>query len=131
MAISYNSGVLKSSDITATTSDASVGQRPDRRRIFNFGDRVAELVPEESPFFVYLNQVSKSPTDDPVFRYLENRNRISFTDRSFLLAADVWDRLQRSGLECCGVINWSPYHRAVSLAPLKSSRGAGAVVIGA
>ena len=89
MAISYNSGVLKSSDITATTSDASVGQRPDRRRIFNFGDRVAELVPEESPFFVYLNQVSKSPTDDPVFRYLENRNRISYTDRSFLLAADV------------------------------------------
>ncbi len=89
MAISYNSGVLKSSDITATTSDASVGQRPDRRRIFNFGDRVAELVPEESPFFVYLNQVAKSPTDDPVFRYLENRNRISFTDRSFLLAADV------------------------------------------
>jgi len=89
MAISFNSGVLKSSDITATTSDAGVGQRPDRRRIFNFGDRVAELVPEESPFFVYLNQVAKAPTDDPVFRYLENRNRISFTDRSFLLAADV------------------------------------------
>ena len=60
MAISYNSGVLKSSDITATTSDASVGQRPDRRRIFNFGDRVAELAPEESPFFVYLNQVAKA-----------------------------------------------------------------------
>lgn len=89
MAISYNSGVLKSSDITATTSDASVGQRPDRRRIFNFGDRVAELVPEESPFFVYLNQVAKSPTDDPVFRYLENRNRISFTDRSFLIKGAV------------------------------------------
>lgn len=89
MAISYNSGVLKSSDITATTSDASVGQRPDRRRIFNFGDRVAELVPEESPFFVYLNQVAKSPTDDPVFRYLENRNRISFTDRSFKIKGAV------------------------------------------
>jgi hypothetical protein len=89
MAISYNSGVLKSSDITATTSDASVGQRPDRRRIFNFGDRVAELVPEESPFFVYLNQVAKAPTDDPVFRYLENRNRISFTDRSLLLKGAV------------------------------------------
>ena len=89
MAISYNSGSLKSSDITATTSDASVGQRPDRRRIFNFGDRVAELTPEESPFFVYLNKVAKAPTDDPVFRYLENRNKISFTDRSFLLAADV------------------------------------------
>jgi hypothetical protein len=89
MAISYNSGVLKSSDITATTSDASVGQRPDRRRIFNFGDRVAELAPEESPFFVYLNQVAKAPTDDPVFRYLENRNRISFTDRSFKIKGAV------------------------------------------
>jgi len=89
MAISYNSGVLKSSDITATTSDASVGQRPDRRRIFNFGDRVAELAPEESPFFVYLNQVAKAPTDDPVFRYLENRNRISFTDRSFNIKGAV------------------------------------------
>ena len=89
MAISFNSGVLKSSDITATTSDAGVGARPDRRRIFNFGDRVAELVPEESPFFVYLNQVAKSPTDDPVFRYLENRNRISFTDRSFLIKGAV------------------------------------------
>ena len=89
MAISYNSGVLKSSDITAQTSDASVGQRPDRRRIFNFGDRVAELAPEESPFFVYLNQVAKAPTDDPVFRYLENRNRISFTDRSFKIKGAV------------------------------------------
>ena len=89
MAISFNTGALKSSDITATTSDASVGQRPDRRRIFNFGDRVAELVPEESPFFVYLNQVAKSPTDDPVFRYLENRNRISFTDRSLLIKGAV------------------------------------------
>ena len=89
MAISYNSGTLKSSDITATTSDASVGQRPNRRRIFNFGDRVAELTPEESPFFVYLNNVAKAPTDDPVFRYLENRNRISFTDRSLLLKGNV------------------------------------------
>ena len=47
MAISYNSGVLKSSDISAQASDANVGFRPDRRRIFNFGDRVAELVPEQ------------------------------------------------------------------------------------
>jgi len=89
MAISYRAGTVKSSDVTATTSDASVGQRPDRRRIFNFGDRVAELAPEESPFFVYLNKVAKAPTDDPVFRYLENRNKINWTDRSFLLAAAV------------------------------------------
>ena len=89
MAISYNTGSLKSSDITAQTSDAGVGQRPDARRIFNFGDRVAELTPEESTFFVYLNKVSKAPTDDPVFRYLENRNKISFSDRSFLIKGAV------------------------------------------
>ena len=89
MAISYNTGTLKSSDITASTTSAGVGQAPDRRRIFNFGDRVAELAPEESPFFVYLSQVAKAPTDDPVFRYLENRNKVNFTDRSLLLAAAV------------------------------------------
>jgi hypothetical protein len=89
MAISYNSGTLKSSDITASTTSAGVGQAPDRRRLYNFGDRVAELAPEESPFFVYLSKVAKAPTDDPVFRYLENRNKINWTDRSFLLAAAV------------------------------------------
>jgi hypothetical protein len=74
MAISYNSGGLKASDITASTtaSDSGTGVAPDRRRIYNFGDRVHELAPEESPFFVYLSQVNKVPTDDSVFRYLEN-----------------------------------------------------------
>ena len=89
MALSYNAGTLKSSDITASTTSAGVGQAPDRRRLFNFGDRIAELAPEESPFFVYLSKVAKAPTDDPVFRYLENRNKVNWTDRSFLLAADV------------------------------------------
>ena len=89
MAISYNSGTLKSSDVTASSTSAGVGTAPDRRRLFNFGDRVAELAPEESPFFVYLSKVAKAPTDDPVFRYLENRNKVNWTDRSFLLAAAV------------------------------------------
>jgi len=89
MALSYNAGTLKSSDITASTTSAGVGQAPDRRLLFNFGDRVAELAPEESPFFVYLSKVAKAPTDDPVFRYLENRNKVNWTDRSFLLAAAV------------------------------------------
>mgnify|MGYP003142570689 CR=1 FL=1 len=31
----------------------------DNRRIFNFGDRVAELAPQQSPFFVYLSKVAK------------------------------------------------------------------------
>jgi len=89
MAISYNSGTLKSSDITASSTSAGVGTAPDRRRLYNFGDRVAELAPEESPFFVYLSKVAKAPTDDPVFRYLENRNKVNWTDRGFLLAAAV------------------------------------------
>jgi len=58
------------------------------RRLFNFSDRVAELAPEESPFFVYLSKVAKVPTDDPQFRFLEDRTKISMTDRSFLLAGN-------------------------------------------
>ena len=33
----------------------------DTRRVFNFGDRVAELAPNQSPFFVYLSKVAKRP----------------------------------------------------------------------
>ena len=42
----------------------------DTRRLYNFGDRVAELAPQQSPFFVYLSKVAKKPTDDPVFKFL-------------------------------------------------------------
>ena len=47
----------------------------DSRRIFNFGDRVSELAPQQSPFFVYLSKVAKSSTDDPVFKFLEQRHQ--------------------------------------------------------
>ena len=47
----------------------------DQRRVFNFGDRVAELAPQQSPFFVYLSKVAKKPTDDPVFKFLEQRHQ--------------------------------------------------------
>tara|TARA_Y100000593_G_scaffold18470_1_gene36866 strand:+ start:61 stop:1419 length:1359 start_codon:yes stop_codon:yes gene_type:complete len=47
----------------------------NNRRIFNFGDRVAELAPQQSPFFVYLSKVAKKPTDDPVFKFLEQRHQ--------------------------------------------------------
>ena len=30
----------------------------DSRRIFNFGERVAELAPQQSPFLTYLSKVS-------------------------------------------------------------------------
>jgi len=61
----------------------SVGTAPDTRRLYDFSDRVAELSPEESPFFVYLSKMSKVPTDDSVFRFLEDRSRIDWTSRNF------------------------------------------------
>ena len=47
----------------------------DSRRIYNFGERVAELAPQQSPFFVYLSKVAKESTDDPVFKFLEQRHQ--------------------------------------------------------
>tara|TARA_Y100001938_G_C8062674_1_gene418269 strand:+ start:141 stop:1484 length:1344 start_codon:yes stop_codon:yes gene_type:complete len=55
------------------------------RRLFDFSDRVADLSPDESPFFVYLSKVAKVPTSDSQFRFLEDRTKISITDRAFLL----------------------------------------------
>ena len=79
-------GTKLSSNITAAATSAGVGQAPDRRRLYDFSDRVAELAPEESPFFVYLSQVAKNPTDDSVFRFLENRSKIDWTSRNFKIA---------------------------------------------
>ena len=45
------------------------------RRYFNFGDRIAELTPMESPFFSYLSKIGKTTTDDPVFKMLEQRHQ--------------------------------------------------------
>ena len=70
-------------DQTGTPVPSAVGASADLRRIHNFGDRVAELAPDESPFFVYLNKVAKVPTNDPVFRFLENRSKIDWTSRNF------------------------------------------------
>ena len=87
--MSVTKGIKLSSNITAAATSAGVGQAPDRRRLYDFSDRVAELAPEESPFFVYLSQVAKSPTDDSVFRYLENRSKINMTTRNFLIASTI------------------------------------------
>ena len=90
--MAVNQGQLKVTDVVqaASNSHASAhGTTPDNRRLYNFGDRVADLAPEESPFFVYLSKVSKVPTDDPVFRFLEDRSKTDWSDRSFLLAAAV------------------------------------------
>ena len=57
------------------------------RRLFDFSDRIAELAPEESPFFVYLSKVGKVPTTDSQFRFLEDRTKISIADRAFTAQA--------------------------------------------
>ena len=88
--MAVNQGQLKVTDVaqTASNSHASThGTTPDNRRLYNFGELVADLAPEESPFFVYLSKVSKVPTDDPVFRFLEDRSKTDWTDRTFLLAS--------------------------------------------
>jgi len=87
--MAFNQGQLKSSQITAASTSAGYGQAPDQRKLYDFSDRVAELMPEESPFFVYLSQVAKVATDDNIFRYLENRTVTNYTARNFSLAADV------------------------------------------
>jgi len=92
-----------------STNDFYVGQTTDgvapqhgQRRRHNFGDRVYKLTPEETPFFAYLNAVGKMPTDDPVFRVLEDRAPTKWADRSFQLdcssnnvtiaATGLWDQ---------------------------------------
>ena len=80
----YNSGQIKFG-----TPGAVIDSTIPSRRLYDFSDRVAELSPEESPFFVYLSKVGKVPTSDSQFRFLEDRTKISITDRSFLLKGGV------------------------------------------
>ena len=74
----------------------------DTRRKFNFGERVAELAPMQSPFFVYLSKVAKKATNDPVFKFLEQRHqwqRRNFeVDTTLTLAEEMYCffSLQRS-----------------------------------
>ena len=78
----YNSGQVKfGTPGSATVDSASLSTR----RLYDFSDRVADLAPEESPFFVYLSKVGKVPTSDSQFRFLEDRTKVSITDRSFFI----------------------------------------------
>ena len=74
----FNSGQVKFG-----TPGAVIDSTIPSRRLYDFSDRVADLAPEESPFFVYLSKVGKVPTTDSQFRFLEDRTKISITDRSF------------------------------------------------
>ena len=46
----------------------------DLRRRYNFGDRVSELSIAQDPFFRFVSQVAKKPTDDPQFKFTEQRS---------------------------------------------------------
>jgi len=50
-------------NVTSISTGAALGasrvSMDSNRRLFNFGDRVAELAPQQSPFFVYLSKVAK------------------------------------------------------------------------
>ena len=78
----YNSGQVKFGTPGGNTVDSA---SLSTRRLYDFSDRVADLAPEESPFFVYLSKVGKVPTSDSQFRFLEDRTKVSITDRSFLI----------------------------------------------
>lgn len=67
------------------------------RRIFNFGERVAELAPQQSPFFTYLSRVAKRPTDDPVFKFMEQRHQ--WQRRYFSVKGAVTSASYTSGTE--------------------------------
>ena len=53
--MAINQGVLKFGDPGVATPDSA---SLSTRRLYDFSDRIADLQPEESPFFVYL---SKNP----------------------------------------------------------------------
>ena len=53
--------------------DGSSLDTGDLRRKYNFGDRVSELSIAQDPFFRLLSQVSKTPTDDPSFKFATKR----------------------------------------------------------
>ena len=82
MATSINS-TINSGQIGFNTPGAVIDSTVPSRRLYDFSDRVADLSPDESPFFVYLSKVGKVPTSDSQFRFLEDRTKIEMTDRSF------------------------------------------------
>jgi len=81
-----------------TIAQGSGGVSIDQtRRTFEFGDRVAELAPQQSPFFVYLTKVAKKSTSDPVFKFMEQRHQ--WQRRTFDVKGAVSSAAYTSGTE--------------------------------
>ena len=77
--------------VTLDGANGSASSINDSRRIFNFGERVAELAPQTSPFLTYLSRVGKKATDDPVFKFLEQRHQYQRRNFEVAVAKDVTD----------------------------------------
>jgi len=77
--------------VTLDGANGSASSINDSRRIFNFGERVAELAPQTSPFLTYLSRVGKKATDDPVFKFLEQRHQYQRRNFQVAVAKDVTD----------------------------------------
>jgi len=82
----YNSGQVK---FATPGSQTGLSLSNASRRLYDFSDRIAELAPEESPFFIYLSKVGKVPTSDSQFRFLEDRTKIAITDRTFTTSSNL------------------------------------------
>ena len=82
----YNSGQVK---VATPGSNTALSLTQGSRRLYDFSDRIADLAPEESPFFVYLSKVGKVPTTDSQFRFLEDRTKIAMTDRTFTTSSNL------------------------------------------
>ena len=59
---------------TASWNDGTSKDTGDLRRKYNFGERVSELSIAQYPFFRFVSQVAKKPTDDPEFKFTEQRH---------------------------------------------------------
>ena len=82
----FNSGQVKFGTPGSAFVDAP---STSTRRLYDFSDRIADLAPEESPFFVYLSKIGKVPTSDPQFRFLEDRTKMQAYDRSFSISTNL------------------------------------------
>lgn len=56
------------------SGSVSLPSTGDLRRRYNFGDRISELSIAQDPFFRFVSQVAKKPTDDPQFKFTEQRH---------------------------------------------------------
>lgn len=59
------------------SSNLSSGDVPsgEIRRLYNFGEQVASLAPNQTKFFTFVSNVGKEATDDPEFKVLERRHQ--------------------------------------------------------